>query len=83
MDYVRRTSEAFTSTLTINADLPYTVKTETVGNVTTTTYIYDDVTFQIEATVDAVQTHNARDAIKSAWGLTDGDISRLGINISD
>ena len=34
----------------------------------TTTYVYDNVAFQIEAQVDAVQTHNASDAIKSAWG---------------
>ena len=25
--------------------------------------------FEIEAEVDAVQTHNAEDAIKSAWGV--------------
>jgi len=35
----------------------------------TTTYEYDGYQFNIEAEVDAVQTHNAVDAIKSAWGV--------------
>ena len=40
------------------------------GNVTvyTTTFVYDSVEFVIEAQADGVQTHNAQDAIKSAWG---------------
>ena len=41
----------------------------------TTTYEYDGASFVLEATVDAVQTHNAEDAIKSAWGVD--------VNISD
>lgn len=36
--------------------------------VVTTYYDYDGVSFIIEAEVDAVQTHNAQAAIKSAWG---------------
>ena len=32
-------------------------------------YEYDGFTFNIEAEVQAVQTHNAKDAIKSAWGV--------------
>lgn len=35
----------------------------------TTVYEYDGYRFNLEAEVDAVQTHNARDAIKSAWGV--------------
>ena len=40
----------------------------------------DGVTFNLEAHVDAVQTHNAQDAIKSAWGVnvnvsSDGTLS--------
>ncbi|RHQ79286.1 hypothetical protein DWX98_05480 [Blautia sp. AF22-5LB] len=35
----------------------------------TTTYAYDGYNFQLEAEADAVQTHNAQDAIKSAWGV--------------
>ena len=48
--------------------------------VSTTTFNYDGVNFNLEAEVDAVQTHNAKDAIKSAWGIdvnvaSDGTIS--------
>ena len=46
--------------------------TETVENgvtTTTTTFIYDGTRFVLKAEVDAVQTHNAADAIKSAWGV--------------
>lgn len=32
-------------------------------------YAYDGYTFQVEVEVNAVQTHNAQDAIKSAWGV--------------
>ena len=39
------------------------------GKVITTTYIYDSVSFGLEADVDGVQTHSAKDAIKSAWGV--------------
>ncbi len=35
----------------------------------TTVYEYDGVTFMLEAEVDAVQTHNAERAMKSAWGV--------------
>ena len=33
-------------------------------------YKYEGVDFKIKATVDAVQTHNANDAMMSAWGRT-------------
>ena len=32
-------------------------------------YKYDGYSFHLEAEVNAVQTHNAADAIKSAWGV--------------
>ena len=32
-------------------------------------YEYDNYKFVVEVEVDAVQTHNAVDAIKSAWGV--------------
>ena len=51
-------------------------KVERKGNVITTTYKYDGVEFHVDVEVDAVQTHNAQDAIKSAWGV---DASALGI----
>ena len=57
------------------------VTTETKGN--TVTWVADGMTFMIEAEADAVQDHNGRAAIKSAWGLTDEDITRLGLNIDE
>ena len=40
------------------------------GNRTIYTYVYkyDGCAFYIEADVQAIQTHNAQDAIKSQWG---------------
>lgn len=43
----------------------------------TYTYAYDGYTFELEAEVNAVQTHNAEDAIKSAWG-TDVTVAEDG-----
>ena len=65
-----------------NAIIDYAkVTTTTDGN--TVTWVADGMKFMIEADVDAVQDHNGRAAIKSAWGLTDGDITRLGLNIDE
>lgn len=44
----------------------------------TYTYEYDGYTFNIDAEVDSVQTHNAVDAIKSAWGV-DVSVDSKGI----
>ena len=38
------------------------------GKTITTKYDYDGWQFCLEAVVDAVQNHNAKDAIKSVWG---------------
>ena len=59
------------------------IKTETQdanGTTVVYTYVYDGYKFVMEAEVDAVQTHNAVDAIKSAWGVdvtvaADGSLS--------
>lgn len=45
---------------------------------TTITYDYDGCKFCVDIEVDAVQTHNAADAIKGAWGV---DANSLGINV--
>ena len=47
------------------------VNVETVGDktVTTYTYAYNGYGFVVQAETDAVQTHNAPAAIRSAWGL--------------
>lgn len=53
--------------------------TEGGQTVTTTVYAYDGYTFQLTAKVDAVQNHNAADAIKSAWGV---DVTMSGDTIT-
>ncbi len=58
-----------------------TVETEIINGkeYKTISYVheYDGYTFHVEAEVDAVQTHNAEAAIKSAWGV-DVDVSEDG-----
>lgn len=45
---------------------------------TAITYDYDGCKFCVDIEVDSVQTHNAADAIKGAWGV---DANSLGINV--
>ncbi len=61
-------TQAFSDTLTVSGTLPFKVTQTEKDGVITTKYDYENVTFQIEVHVDAVQTHNAAAAIKSAWG---------------
>lgn len=81
---VGESTAALSDTLTIDPSIgtKVTKNTETTDGVTktTTSFNYDGVKFNLEAEVDAVQTHNAADAIKSAWGVDvnvagDGSIS--------
>ena len=70
----------FVDSISINSDLAKLVsQTSTTNDDGTTTiestFLYDDAQFVLEATVDAVQTHNAKEAIKSAWGVD--------VNVSD
>ncbi len=62
----------FSDTLTLDPAIGTRVRQEktTDGKYTTvkTIFEYDGYSFQIEVEVDAVQTHNAADAILSAWG---------------
>ena len=53
--------------------------TEDGKTVTETVYAYDGYTFNVTAEVDAVQNHNAVDAIKSAWGV---DVEMSGDTIT-
>ena len=39
--------------------------------ITSYTYIYDGYGFVVQVETDAVQTHHARAAIRSAWGMQD------------
>ena len=77
------TTPALSDTLRINPSIasdvtkpvPESEKESEKGKTITYTYKYNGYTFHIDAEVDAVQTHNAKDAIKSAWGVD--------INVSD
>ena len=81
---VGATTPAITDTLSIDpaigTKMIETVTTDGNGYKTITyDYEYDGYTFNIEAEVDAVQTHNAADAIKSAWGV---DVAVSGGSLS-
>ena len=66
-------TSAFTSTFRVDPALQTKViateKTTSDGTTITYEYEYDGYSFNVEAEIDAVQTHNAADAIKSAWGV--------------
>ena len=67
-------TEPFADTVAIKSDVATKVTEERTTDAdgwTTvrTAYDYDGATFVVEAEVDAVQTHNAQSAIKSAWGV--------------
>lgn len=81
---VGETTAALSDTLKIDNSVASKVTTETTVEDgvtrTVTTFNYDGAMFHLEAEVDAVQTHNAQDAIKSAWGVdvnveSDGTLS--------
>lgn len=52
------------------------VTTTESGTTYTYEYEYDGYYFQVSAEADAVQTHNAAEAVKSAWGV---DAEKLGL----
>lgn len=67
-------TELFADTITIDGSIANKVTEVTekdAGGRTTviTTYDYNGATFMLEAEVDAVQTHNAASAVRSAWGV--------------
>lgn len=75
---VGETTPDFSDWVSIDPSVATKVKetVETVGTVSgndmktvTYTFVYDGYTFSVEVEADAVQTHNAEDAIKSAWGV--------------
>ncbi|MCI8402041.1 MAG: hypothetical protein HFI38_08165 [Lachnospiraceae bacterium] len=69
---VEEISAPFSDMISIDGSIASYVTQEKVtenGYTTiTTTYKYDGVSFRIEVEADAVQTHNAEDAVMSAWG---------------
>lgn len=63
-------ADALTISKDVVADVQTTVEKSENGYTTyISTYKYNDAHFVIHAEVDAVQDHNAVDAIKSAWGV--------------
>ncbi len=67
-------------TLWVDSSVAKSVTAKTVGSLTTYTYAYDGYGFVVQAEADAVQTHNARAAIRSAWGLqSDAMTSQMNI----
>ena len=77
-------TEPLSNKISIDSSIATKVKQDVIEKdgykTITTTYAYDGYNFQLEAEADAVQTHNAQDAIKSAWGV-DVDVDGNG-NIS-
>ena len=65
----------------VGTNVNQTEKTTGEGTVITTEYAYDGYSFQVEIEADAVQTHSAAEAIKSAWGV-DVTVSEDGNSIS-
>ncbi len=67
------TAPAFSDTLAIDSSVAKRFKetreTTENGIIVKTVYEYDGYRFVLEAETDAVQTHNAVDAVKSAWGV--------------
>lgn len=70
------TAAEFADGISIDGQLAAEAEIKQEGNTITTTYKYDGVEFHVNVEVDAVQTHNAQDAILSAWGV---DAASLGI----
>lgn len=71
---------ALSDKITIDSGVLGKAKNTQKGSVITTTYEYNGARFALKAEVNAVQTHNAAQAIKSAWGVdvtvdADGNIS--------
>lgn len=69
-------TKEFADTVRISEKVAAEVEQQQNGNIIKTVYKYDGVEFHVDVEVDAVQTHNAQDAIRSAWGV---DASALGI----
>lgn len=60
-----KTTPSFVDYLSISRDVKEAIQKKDAKGKTT----HDNVEFVLEVDVDAVQTHNAADAIKSAWGI--------------
>lgn len=64
------TTPGLSDTIRIDESVAQQVNKVTDGSTRLTyQYKYDGYSFNLDAEVDAVQTHNAKAAIKSAWGV--------------
>lgn len=73
-------SDALISTVKIDPQVAKElIQTTDKNNIITYVYKYDGYKFVVEAEVQAIQTHNAQEAIKGIWGvdaaITDGSLS--------
>lgn len=77
-------TRTFCNTLKLDPSIMTDIRVEEAqvngGKQITTTYRYNGYSFDLAAEVNAVQTHNAEDAIRSAWGVdvsigADGSLS--------
>lgn len=63
------TAPAFCDTIRISHEVADKITKVTDGNTIHYVYDYNGYSFGLDAEVNAVQTHNAEDAVKSAWGV--------------
>ena len=64
-----QSTPGLSDTIRIDESVAQQVNKVTDGSTVTYQYKYDGYSFNLDAEVDAVQTHNAKAAIKSAWGV--------------
>lgn len=65
----KKTTSNFVDSIRINNELSKMFTKEEKENKIKYHYTYNGYTFTLDSEVDAIQTHNAKDAIKSAWGI--------------
>ena len=66
--------------IAIDNSIATIVSAKQTGSTITTTYDYEGKQFCLEVTADAVQEHNAADAMKSSWGI---DPAQLGLSVNE
>lgn len=66
--------------IAIDNSIATKVSAKQTGTTVTTTYDYEGKQFCLEVTADAIQEHNASDAMKSAWGI---DPAQLGLHVNE
>ena len=78
-------TEPLTSTLTVDSSvaLEYTVAEPDANKVIRYSYDYDGYQVCIEAEAQSIQTHNARVAIRSIWGVTNVTASGSTLTVAN